>query len=441
MSEGQPSPAAKNEKENKNTDPLAVAIGAAAQGIVGTDYGPVPIAAALHSGDVNIWGSCIQRMVQLGQEIDTLIAADERFPKNVILQLRSVEGGGMQIFPRRTGEYLIRRTLDYGSPDEAIAWLLRVLAMQNATGRVIEALWGVPVAEETELSANLSILPVTALKDGPFKMLLQGHHQSVGDNILISPLGMDNPRSVLAVRTEISRVITPIDASDLPPAVPKVVSEAIEQQLQDITDLLTIVGPRVVVSAAVTFEFDDPDLHYLASLLSGRRARFIEVMPIIPTFNLPVLDSIEARELVTLFREIPESLRKKLRVALNRLNLAQRRFKLGDKAIDLAIVLESLLGGDETNEVTHKVTTRAARLLGGANEQRLHNRDIVNATYGYRSKMVHNGVQPEGMKSIASNPMPASEILSAAVRVCVAVIKRIIRLRQIPDWKAFDIEA
>ncbi|WP_208449196.1 HEPN domain-containing protein [Burkholderia ambifaria] len=139
--------------------------------------------------------------------------------------------------------------------------------------------------------------------------------------------------------------------------------------------------------------------------------------------------------------KIPEKVRKNLRVALNRLNLAQRRFKLGDKAIDLAIVLESLLGGNETNEVTHKVTTRAARLLGGPNEERLYNRDIVNATYGYRSKMVHSGAQPEGTKQIAGNAMQASEILSAAVNVCVAVIKRIIRLPDIPDWKTFDIGA
>lgn len=61
--------------------------------------------------------------------------------------------------------------------------------------------------------------------------------------------------------------------------------------------------------------------------------------------------------------------------------------------------------------------------------------------YGYRSKMVHNGIQPEGTKQIAGNPVQASEILGAAVSVCVAVVKLIVRLKQIPDWKTFDIEA
>ncbi|WP_175753893.1 hypothetical protein [Burkholderia ambifaria] len=264
MSDVQPARPANNDEDKKNTDPLAARIGAATKQVVETYYGPVPMAAALHSGDIDIWANCAQTIFRLGEEIDALIAVDDRFPKNVRLQLRSFDGA-TQIYPWRTGEHLIRRTLDYSSPDEAIAWLLRVLAMQNATGRVIEALWGVPVAEETELAENLSILPVTALKDGPFKMLLLGHHQSVKDNVLMVPLGMDNPRSVLAVRLDLSRIIAPIDAADLAPAVSKDVSEAIEQQLQDITDLLTIVGPRVAVSAAITFEFDDEDLHYFAS--------------------------------------------------------------------------------------------------------------------------------------------------------------------------------
>jgi len=439
MSEIQPAQPAPAANQGPEIDALCAALAAAADVSVSTIYGEVALTEAIHSGDFNIWASGVERLDTLGRKVVELVMSDDRFPKNAQFQLRS-PGGDLPFYPTQVGTYLIRRTMDCGSPGEAIGWLLRILQAQNASGRIVEALWGVPVAEEIELRENLSIWPVTSLKDGPFKMLLLGQHQGIKDDLVLSPLTMVFPRSVLAFRTELTRVIAPVGATDLPPALSQATANAIEEQMQEITDLLTVVGPRVALSAAITFEFDDPDLHYLGSLLLGRRARLVEVMPLRPTSFHPVLDPIEARELVAIFTELPQTLRKRLRVALNRLSLAQRRFKMGDKAIDLAIALESLLGGNENNEVTHKVTTRAAHLLGGTNGQRLRNRDVVHATYGYRSKMVHNGEEPSGNKTIDGELMSANEIIDAAVGVCVEVIKKIIRLRGIPDWKPFDIQ-
>lgn len=424
--------------EEHKVDKLSAALAEAANKSVPTDYGDIALARALKSGDFDIWASAQATLQQLGQIVTDLTITDERFPKDAQLVLRT-HNGSMQFYPIGIGSILIQRTIDFNSSDEAIAWFLRVLEAKNAPGRVVEALWGVDVAEEFDLGENLRILPTTALKDGPFKDLLLGRRRGIREDLVMSSITLGNPQSVLEYRTELTSVVAPIDVNGLPPALSQETAISIREQMQEMTDFLTVIGPRVTLSAAITFEFDDPDLHYLGMFFLGRSMRIIEVMPVRPTITNPPLDIAEAIELAAIFVKLNQDLRKQLCVALNRLNLAQRRLSLGDKAIDLAITLESLLGGNENSEITHKVTTRATRLLAGPDNQRHFNRAIVNATYSYRSKMVHNGTQPSGIKRIGDREMRANEIISAAVDVCVKIIKAIIHRRAIPDWQEFDI--
>ena len=63
-----------------------------------------------------------------------------------------------------------------------------------------------------------------------------------------------------------------------------------------------------------------------------------------------------------------------MRLALQRLGQALRRHAFGDKAIDLAIALETLNADGQNNEVSHKVKVRATKIPGAtpplANETR-----------------------------------------------------------------------
>jgi hypothetical protein len=190
----------------------------------------------------------------------------------------------------------------------------------------------------------------------------------------------------------------------------------------------------------IWFEFHDPDLQYMASMMAGRQMRRIEIMPS-KTTEYPLLAAKEAQELVPFFLNLDVKLKDKIRVALHRLNIAQRRGSLGDRAVDRCIALESLLGGSDNQEVTHKVTTRAARQLGGNDQDRVRKRDVVSLTYGFRSAMVHEGSEPKGMKKVAGEDRPVAEIIEAAAAICVDVIKLIMHKGKIPDWKLFDVQA
>jgi hypothetical protein len=96
----------------------------------------------------------------------------------------------------------------------------------------------------------------------------------------------------------------------------------------------------------IWFEFHDPDLQYMASMMAGRQMRRIEIMPS-KTTEYPLLAAKEAQELVPFFLNLDVKLKDKIRVALHRLNIAQRRGSLGDRAVDRCIALESLLGGSD----------------------------------------------------------------------------------------------
>jgi hypothetical protein len=66
--------------------------------------------------------------------------------------------------------------------------------------------------------------------------------------------------------------------------------------------------------------------------------------------------------------------------------------------------------------------------------------DVLKHTYHYRSKMVHEGREPAKPKQVAGEEMQAPDIVEAAVKICVAVIKCILHKGKIPRWKEVDAE-
>lgn len=128
-------------------DELRTALAAVADVFVTTIFGEIALAQAIHSGDLEIWSSGEAKLHELGQRVTDLVVEDDRFPQDGRLELR-LPHGNMVVYPEGSGVLLVRRTIDYGSPDDAIEWLLRVLQTKCTSGRMIEALWGVPVKEE-----------------------------------------------------------------------------------------------------------------------------------------------------------------------------------------------------------------------------------------------------------------------------------------------------
>jgi hypothetical protein len=93
-----------------------------------------------------------------------------------------------------------------------------------------------------------------------------------------------------------------------------------------------------------------------------------------------------------------ESIRKmesnpRFQLAIRRFGAANQRSTFDDQLIDLWIALEAIFAGPGKSEVTYKVSTRMARLLGNSLEERsgLHRR--YSKAYDLRSRIVHGSTE------------------------------------------------
>ncbi|MGH8604334.1 MAG: hypothetical protein ACREXR_16620 [Gammaproteobacteria bacterium] len=268
------------------------------------------------------------------------------------------------------------------------------------------------------------------------KQWITGHSYFRDRGPIMAMFNFEQPKSALMA----ARRIEPFTYD--PDAEPDLTHDEFSQTHElslDITLALTVVGPRVPISAAQWFTFDDPDLDQ-ASILSGtRRGQLLEILPKQPG-DYPILDPAEAQQIVQAYLALQGDTRRKVRVALKRLNQAQRLHSVGDRALELSTAFETLLGDDATTEMTHKIKVRSVRLVGGTDDVRTKNAAVINKAYSIRSKLVHTGhVDSAGFETVFDQQMNVSDIIDHAVTMCVDLIKIIIRRGSIPNWSIFDI--
>jgi Apea-like HEPN len=141
---------------------------------------------------------------------------------------------------------------------------------------------------------------------------------------------------------------------------------------------------------------------------------------------------------VSAFLALGDPLRATLRLALRRFNQALRRPPHGDRALDLAISLESLLV-DGAGENTYKIGLRAALVLGGSMERRREVRAVVGALYALRSALIHDGILPSEVKVVAGGKRPAHDIVEDATEICALVLRSILYAGSIPSWYEYEL--
>lgn len=415
------------------------AIAAAANASVDTTYGPIPLKLALRSPDNQISWPAGEVIWKHARSIETLLATHHQFAEVPRLYMRS-EAGAVILHPGRTAAALIQHTMEFGSPEGAVQWLKALLAIKEGAGRVIEALWGVPVQAEVQLTDTVKIIPITQLADSPQKTILLKQDRHIGDSLPWSMLNFTPAQSALVINHTVSNVLCTTEelGAGLAPGEKPLITY-IDELLGDVALVLTLVGPRVTIAAASWFEFDNPDLQYIASNAPKYRGRGLEILPSTP-LDFPPLDAKEAQEIVSMYFKLDEKDRNIIRFSLHRLNTAQRRSSRGDKSVDLVVAIESLIARTEESMISEKIRTRAAYLLGVTDRERNRIEDVLKHTYHYRSKMVHEGREPAKPKQVAGEEMQAPDIIEAAVKICVEVIKCILHKGKIPRWKEVDAE-
>ncbi|VWC41814.1 hypothetical protein BLA23254_07028 [Burkholderia lata] len=421
-------------KQRRDAPSLAQQLETASKETVKAVY-DLDLKTALDSDICDVRIAAGMRIGDLAKDILASIKQDNRFPGERTLHIAYDSASSGCLYPMQVAERMIQRAIRSGSGEEAIDWMLKVLGTKEAAGKMIEALWGVPVDQEIALTKSVKIVPITDLPDGPQKRMLTEYKFGASDSVLMTSLDFVQPKSALVLERTVSPLVfDPTgNGNDQDEMKAYVADEAL---LGEITLALTVVGPRVPISAYIWFAYSDPDIQ-LAVSMNARRMRALEILPH-RSEEYPPLDPTEAVEIVNAYLNLDDPTKGKVRLALQRLNQAQRRRSVGDRALELAIAFEALLG-QGTTEMTHKITVRSTRLFGGDAEERKRNVALMKEMYQIRSTLVHEGKDATGTKKILNAKIPVDAIIDEAVLKCVELIKTIIRRGSIPEWSEWDV--
>jgi hypothetical protein len=199
---------------------------------------------------------------------------------------------------------------------------------------------------------------------------------------------------------------------------------ASDETLHDIARLLALIDNCAPATVAHWWEheLDIPSRNVTtaASVTSGFEAPFVPV-----ELNAESVASL--RDWVVLFGRCKSELRLTLRIVLDRLNAAKRRYAPVDRAIELGIAAESLFhrADDGLSELSFKLATRAAWFLGNSRQEREDVFRCFRALYDARSKAVHNGVLPDKIRNL-----DVREILSQS---CDLLVRAVIGTLHAPE--------
>jgi hypothetical protein len=169
------------------------------------------------------------------------------------------------------------------------------------------------------------------------------------------------------------------------------------------------------------------------------------------TFQTPrkpqVLDETSVRALINGYFALDETTRAQLGVVLTRLNSSMMGDNEDeDKAIDLGIAMEALLGKGLSTDVpiSYSLRLRGTLLLGGTSETRKENYYRLKELYDLRSRAAHgNKLGPRTSVKLGPDrnkePVNTREFLDQGTRVCADMVRKIIERGGMPDWEALTL--
>jgi len=154
-------------------------------------------------------------------------------------------------------------------------------------------------------------------------------------------------------------------------------------------------------------------------------------------------DSSFAVNLISSFASLNKHLRDTLLLSIRRLNSAQTRNSLEDKAIDLGIALEVLLLNDNkpNDPISLPFRLRGAWLLGDdGSRSRKKVCDLLKAIYDCRCKAVHGGKMKKSKYKIDGHDMQLTELMEEGFGLCADLSTRIIKAGRFPKWEELILD-
>lgn len=380
--------------------------------------------------DIELRHALGTRLHELHQKLPPLLLTDPRFGQRGELMIASASGS-MSIYPNDALGAITRQLWRSGSVSKTIAWLEKILCAESASGTMVSMLHGVRVGAAVELTPEVRLVP---LGDVPDSYNLR---RFIGNQL--HEHGLWQPTTcALVTRRTIAPLIWRVGGDVAPANNPDYIR--LHDLHRDAALALTAVGPSLSQIVEQWFTFDDSDVQ-LAAWPDGQRSwpmREIRTGPR-QQEDIVELDGALAEETVRRFIALEDRPKDLLRLGLQRLNQAQARQAVGDAAVELFTALESLLGDGQTNELLHKMSTRAVRLIGGEPPERDQNFSILKKFYEVRSQLVHTGKVSAQEFKVNGARIPVEDLARRAIIICARVLRVLIERGSIPDWRAFDI--
>ncbi|ESY72786.1 hypothetical protein X743_14845 [Mesorhizobium sp. LNHC252B00] len=132
------------------------------------------------------------------------------------------------------------------------------------------------------------------------------------------------------------------------------------------------------------------------------------------------------------FLALSGDLARRCQIAAHRLRSARSRRDHSQRVIDISVALESLLLPPESgSEISHRLKTRAAMLLGSTYDERKDLAKVVSSFYSIRSKVVHGAVVGPHQHQL--------DTIGQTQKLAERLLRIEIDMGRTPDFAAIDL--
>lgn len=343
--------------------------------------------------------------------LDADLSASEPFKDWTESWIFTGDGGRVAV-SGRFGEWAIDRLVDRLSPEDILGRFDAEVHRNAATYAEVSPLFGVQVDEVCELDSGVALEPAPA---GIFEQI-RLNLGNFNDDAL--PEGTGFLRQTFNVSPAfVRRVDSAASANTNAETRPiRAEREAVRARVR-LACLLASAGPVELPLSVLR-----PDRSALFTAGDGDRTE--RPSQLRPHVAFPV-KATEVKAAYAALSDFNDG--EAIARAINRLGRSRMAANDVDRAMELGMAAEIALmhGASSTNtEITYKIASRAAWLIGGDVEARLNVFEGIRALYRARSSAVHSGAL--SARAVVN--------LAAADELVAKVLLEIARHEQFPDW-------
>jgi len=324
--------------------------------------------------------------------------------------------------------HLLLRTFEVGEA-QAVEELERYNRLEFTPIQNVLVFSGVAIDKEVDLGRGIGLTPFDLVPDCSGKRLLAAQREALQAVPLYMPL-RGGPMHSMAALTKKAKIQPKTFDADKGESFR---SEGFDtQELYDVCDYLTLFGQSapVVVGSWGTLENWIP----CSALLDGGCGGGGDSLHSLTTYKFTEADYQSASASLNSYLGLVQDVRRVMRIALQRLNLARRRRTHVNRAIDLGIALETLVLHDRSREdpISYPFRLRGAWLLGKDSGERENYMSLFKDVYACRCEAVHAGTFSRRFTNKLSRPL--NEVLEQGERLCVDIVLEILKRGTFPDW-------